>query len=94
MWQQMFDQAEAGIIKENAKVRLQILDSLDRGDQLARLAAEFERRHGRLPARLEELSEAGLLKGPLVDAGGVPFGYDPRTGHVFIDKSSPMWRPE
>ena len=94
MWQQMFDQAEAGIIKQNAGIRLQILDSLDRGDRLTHLAAEFERRRGRLPARLEELREAGLWKGPLVDAGGAPFGYDPRTGRVFIDKSSPMWRPD
>jgi hypothetical protein len=94
MWQQMFDQAEAGIIKQNAGMRLQILDSLDRGDRLAHLAAEFERRRGRLPVRLEELREAGLWKGPLVDAGGVPFGYDPKTGRVFIDKSSPMWRPD
>jgi hypothetical protein len=94
MWQQMFEQAEAGIIRENARVRLQILDSLDRGDRLAQLAAEFERRRGRLPARLEELRDAGLWDGPLVDAGGVPFGYDPRTGRVFIDKASPMWRPE
>ena len=94
MWQQMFDQAEAGIIKQNAGIRLQILDSLDRGDRLTHLAAEFERRRGRLPARLEELRAAGLWNGPLVDAADVPFGYDPKTGRVFIDKSSPMWRPD
>jgi hypothetical protein len=94
MWQQMFEQAEAGIIKENARARLLILDSLDRGDRLASLAAEFERRRERLPARLEELREAGLWVGPLVDAAGVPFGYDAKTGRVFIDKASPMWRPE
>ena len=93
MWQQMFDQAEAGIIKDNARSRLQILDSLDRADRLARLAAEFERRRGRVPARLEELREAGLWGGPLVDLAGVPFGYDARTGRVFIDRGSPMWRP-
>jgi hypothetical protein len=94
MWQQMFDQAEAGIIKENARMRLQILDSLDLGARLAHLAAEYERRRGHLPARLEELREAGLWRGPLVDAADVPFGYDPKTGRVFIDRSSPMWRPE
>ena len=94
MWQQMFDQAEAGIIKENARMRLQILDSLDRGDRLSRLAAEFQRQRGRLPARLDELRVAGLWNGPLVDAADVSFGYDPKTGRVFIDKASPMWRPE
>jgi hypothetical protein len=94
MWQQMFDQSEAGIIKENARSRLRILDSFDRADRLAALAAELGRRRGRLPARLEELREAGLSGGPLVDAAGVPFGYDPGTGSVFISKRSPMWRPE
>ena len=29
MWAQMYEQSEAGIIRENARVRLQILDSLD-----------------------------------------------------------------
>jgi hypothetical protein len=94
MWQQMFEQAEAGIIKENARLRLQILDSLDRADRLAWLAAEFERRQGRFPARLEELRDAGLWGGPLTDAAGLPFRYDPATGRVFIDEASPMWRPD
>jgi hypothetical protein len=94
MWQQMFEQAEAGIIKENARLRLQILDSRDLAERLEGLALEFERRAGRLPARLEELRQAGLWRGPLVDAGGAPFGYDAVEGRVFIERSSPMWRPD
>ena len=34
MWTQMYEQAEAGIIRENARLRLQILDSLDAADRL------------------------------------------------------------
>ena len=94
MWQQMFDQAEAGIIKENARLRLQILDSRDVADRLEGLVAELERRTGRRPARLEDLREAGLWRGPLVDAADTPFGYDAREGRVFIDRMSPMWRPD
>jgi hypothetical protein len=94
MWQQMYEQAEAGIIKENAKIRLQILDSLDVADRLTALVAELERRRGRRPLRLEELRESGLWGGPLSDAAGVPFGYDAPTGRVFIDRASPMWRPD
>jgi len=45
MWRQMFEQAEEGIIRENARVRLQILDSLDVRDALAAAVAEYERRH-------------------------------------------------
>ena len=94
MWQQMFEQAEAGILKENARLRLQILDSRDLADRLQELVAELERRTGRRPARLEELREAGLWGGLFVDASGTPFGYDAREGRVFIEKTSPMWRPD
>jgi hypothetical protein len=94
MWQQMFDQAEEGIIKDNARTRLLILDSLDAADAISASVAEFERRHGRRPARLAELVAEGLWKGPLVDAAAIPFGYDPETGRVFIQTASPLWRPE
>lgn len=94
MWQQMYEQAEEGIIRRNAKVHLAILDSLDLADRLQELVAERERRTGRRPARLEELREAGLWGGPFVDAGGAPFGYDAVEGRVFIERTSPMWRPD
>jgi hypothetical protein len=94
MWRQMFEQAEEGIIRENARLRLQILDSLDARDAVAAAAAEFEQREGRRPARLEELAPAGLWRGPLTDAAGVPFGYDAETGRVVIRGESPMWRPQ
>jgi len=94
MWSQMLEQAEEGIIRDNARVRLQILDSLDLRDALVRGVLEFERLYGRRPGRLEELVAAGLWRGPLVDVGNFPFGYDAATGRVFIQEASPMWRPE
>jgi hypothetical protein len=94
MWTQMREQSEAGIIRANAELRLQILDSLDAADRLAGSVAEFERRRGRRPARLAELREAGLWNGPLVDVAGTPFGYDEESGRVFISRESPMWRPD
>ncbi len=94
MWQQMYDQAEPGIIKENAALRLRILDSRDLADRLTELVAGFDRRTGRRPARLSDLRSAGLWRGPLVDASGAAFGYDPGNGRVFIEPASPMWRPD
>jgi hypothetical protein len=94
MWTQMYEQAEEGIIRENARGRLKVLDSLDAADRLTGLVAEFERRRGRRPSRLAELAEAGLRSGPLVDVAGTPFGYDEKSGRVFISPESPMWRPE
>ena len=94
MWQQMYEQAEEGIMKANAHARLEILDSLDAADNLTGRVAEFEKRRGRRPARLEELREAGLWGGPLADVAGTPFGYDQQTGRVFISRESRMWRPD
>ncbi len=94
MWKQMLEQSEEGIIRDNARSRLQILDSLDAADALGRGVLEFEERHGRRPLRLEELAAAGLWRGSLVDAANVAFGYDASTGRVFIQETSPMWRPK
>lgn len=92
MWRQMFVQAEEGLIRENARTHLQILDSLDLVDAIAAAVAEAERRFGRRPERLDELRATGLWRGPLVDLANVPFGYDAGTGRVFIQEASPLWR--
>jgi len=94
MWKQMFDQAEEGILKENARLRLRILDSQDRADYLTALVAQLGRRVGRRPDRLDELRTAGLWRGPLKDSEGVRFGYDASSGRVSISRESPLWRPE
>lgn len=94
MWRQMYEQSEEGALRQNARLRLDILDSLDAADALTAAVAEFARRAGRRPARLEELRAAGLWRGPLVDAADVPFSYDVGTGKVTISRTSTMWRPE
>jgi hypothetical protein len=94
MWQQMYEQAEEGIIRENARERLRVIDSFERAEALGAAVTEFARRHGRGPERLEELRRAGLWEGPLADLAGVPFGYDVETGRVFVQQASPMWRPD
>jgi hypothetical protein len=94
MWRQIFEQAEEGVLKENARLRLQLLDSRDLADALSSRVGAYEQRLGRAPARLEELRAVGLWSGPLHDAAGVPFSYDGSSGRVTISKESPLWRPE
>jgi hypothetical protein len=94
MWSRMFEQAEEGIIKENARVRLQVMDARDLADEATLRVADFERRFGQRPARLEELRSAGLWPGPVVDQSGVPFAYDRDSGRVSVSQSSSLWRPE
>jgi hypothetical protein len=94
MWLQMYEQAEEGIIRENARVRLQSIDSADLADRLSGAVEEFARRFGRRPARLADLRDAGLWNGPLADLAQVPFSYDVGTGRVTISESSPIRRLE
>jgi len=94
MWQQMYDQSEEGVLRENAKARLLSLDSLDAADHLTAAVDTYARRFGHRPARLEELKAAGLWSGPIADAARVPFRYDVGTGRVTVSQSSPMWRPQ
>jgi hypothetical protein len=94
MWQRMYEQAEEGILRENARVQLAVLDSRDRADRLTALVDEYARRHGRAPDALEELRRSGLWRGPLEDLLGVPFRYDVSEGRVSVSRESPLWRPE
>jgi hypothetical protein len=94
MWQQMYEQGEAGAIKANARENLRVLDALDQADQLQEAVAAFERRVGRRPRSLEELLASGVLKKPPVDDAGVPFAYDADTGTVSVSMQSPLWRPK
>ncbi len=94
MWQLIFDQTEEGILRENARSQIAILDSRDLADQLTAQVDEFARRHGRRPHRLQELRRFGLWRGPLEDLEGVPFRYDASKGRVSISRESPLWRPE
>jgi hypothetical protein len=93
MWERMYAQSEEGVLRANAKTRLEILDALDRADAVAGQVEAFARQEGRLPARLEELVTRGLAPGPLVDPSGTAFDYDSSSGEVQISRTSPLWRP-
>lgn len=93
MWREMYEQAEEGVLKENARLQLQILDAEDRADALGKAVVRFEEGHGRRPARLSELVVSGTWRGPVVDPAGFVFHYDETTGHVSVPRESPLWRP-
>jgi hypothetical protein len=94
MWQQIHDQEEEGILRENARVRLAMIDSLDLAEHLTALVGEYERRFGHRPEGLRDLQRAGLWRGRVEDLTGVPFRYDVLEGRVSISRESALWRPE
>lgn len=94
MWREMYEQAEEGAIKENARIHLMILDALDLVDHLNDAVTTFTLREGRVPRSLEELRAAGLVRVPLVDPSGVPFVYDASTGRVTVSRASRLRRED
>jgi hypothetical protein len=92
MWQEIFDTSESGVMRENARMRLRLLDSVATIDQLSGPVSRFQKEHGRFPSSLDELKVGRYWSGPLADAEGVPFRYDPATGRVDISRKSRLWR--
>jgi hypothetical protein len=92
MWQQMYDQAEEGVIKANAAANLRVLTALDDADLARAAVLRFQERFGRLPSSLAEARARGLAV-PLADPADHAFVYDPATGGVAISPNSPLWRP-
>ncbi len=93
MWQQMYEQAEGGFLKDNARQNLRVLDTLDQVDRLTAAASSFEKAQGRRPRSLAELARTGLATVPIVDMEGHPFAYDPDTGTLSVSTRSTLWRP-
>lgn len=93
IWTQMYQQAEEGAIKWNARLNLQRLDALDLADGLTRLVDHYRLQRGHRPETLEDLARAGLLKAIPKDPTGTPFSYDPRTGSVTVGRGSRLWSP-
>ena len=93
LWRRMYEQAEDGPLRENARRHLVFLEADDRVDELAAQVRRFRERQGRNPASLDELRASGLLPGPALDPTGVPFAYDAESGTVSVSPSSRLWRP-
>jgi hypothetical protein len=94
MWQRLYEQAEEGILRANALIRLQVLDAQDGVDRLSAAVADFERQRGRRPRTLEELRASGLARGPVVDPSGVPYDYEASSGRVTVSPRSILWRAQ
>lgn len=91
IFDRLYATADVKWLKESAAWRLQQLDAMDAIDQLQRVAATYERRHGRPPADWPAVVRAGLLPGIPLDPAGVPYVLNPYWGTVTVSDKSSMW---
>jgi hypothetical protein len=94
VWQHLLEQSEEGILRDNARLRLKLLDAQDAAAVLMQGVKDYEKAKGRKPTSLDELSAAGFARVPVTDSEGVPFNYKPGTGEVKVSPASRLWRPE
>jgi hypothetical protein len=92
VWTRMFEQAEDGAIRDNARYNLERLDGLDALDQLDALVRKFQEEHARPPAGIQEVLAQGVDRRLLVDRAGVPFEYDVVKGRFWFGQRSRLWR--
>lgn len=92
LWRRMYEQAEEGQLRRNAKAHLDYLDAEETIERLREPIEEYRRRAGRYPESLAALVGAGLLPAVPADPTGVAFDYDPGTGGVAISTRSRLWR--
>jgi hypothetical protein len=92
IWKRQYENAGEGAIKENALFNLQLLDALDTVDTLNARAKRYAETSGRPPSSPRDLVAAGLVAGVPRDPTGVPFHFDPATGHFSIARQSKLWR--
>jgi tetratricopeptide (TPR) repeat protein len=90
LWQSLRDSADNEWLRNNASLRLAQLDALDAIDQLTVVVAAFRARTGELPTSWDGLVRARLLSAIPADPSGVPYVFDPASGAVTLDASSPL----
>jgi len=88
LWQQLL-QSDQEWLRRNAERRLRQIDALDLIDQLETFVKRYPPPPGE-PLTWQSLMRITPLRQIPTDPAGVPFDLDPVTGHVTVNKDSPL----
>jgi hypothetical protein len=89
LWNEVYQTAKDPTVKKNAERHLHLLQVEQDCKQIDALGDEYEKRFGRRPARMNELVQAGLLRGLPID----PLGYTyvlGEDGRAELNLDSPL----
>lgn len=89
LWLQVYQTTTDPTVKKNAEDHLRVMQVELDSKEINRLADEYQKRTGHRATRIDDLVEAGLLKGILRDPAGYPYiiGED---GKADLNLNSPM----
>ena len=93
LWKDIYDSTVDPSVKENALLHLRLLRVQEDCKQLDALADEYAKRHGRRPARMSELVQAGLLRGIPGDPLGFAYIFS-EDGKAELNLDSPLFEQQ
>jgi tetratricopeptide (TPR) repeat protein len=93
LWNEIYNSSSDPAIKRNAKSHLQLLRARADCTLLDSIAAEYEKRTGRLPRTMRDLVTAGLLPAPPVDPEGYVYTFD-AEGRAGVNPESPLFKEQ
>jgi tetratricopeptide (TPR) repeat protein len=89
LWSEVYNTATDPQMKENAAMHLRLLRAEADCKQLDAIAGEYEKRTGRRPGTMRDLTSAGLISQVPVDPSGTAYTFDPE-GRAQLNPESPL----
>ncbi|HLK04410.1 MAG TPA: hypothetical protein VKT53_08210 [Candidatus Acidoferrum sp.] len=93
LWSEIYESTQDATIRDNAKMHLMLLKSDEDKEQLDLLLAEFAKRFARSPKSLQDLVDAGMLRGIPVDPERFAYVIG-KDGHAELNPKSPLLKDE
>jgi hypothetical protein len=89
LWRDLYENTKDPLLKSNALTHLQLLQVQMDCAQLNQLAAAYEKKFGKSPARMSDLVEAGMLRGVPRDPVGYAYLFA-EPGKADLNLDSPL----
>jgi hypothetical protein len=89
LWKDIYETSKDAEVKANAQMHLKLLRVQEDCKHLDALAEEYAKRNGRRPTRMNELVQAGLLRGVPVDPDGFAYEFS-EEGKTELNLDSPL----
>lgn len=89
IWAELYNSTKDESVRKRVLLHVQALDAEMVLQKLNGVSEEYWKKFGRFPASMEEMRDAGLVKGDLKDPAGYPYVMGP-NGVPQIDPHSPL----
>ena len=93
LWNEVYESSTDDLLKENARINLQLLHADEDIDRINEIAQQFTGRFGRSPHSVRELVQAGLIGGEPLDPAGHPYVLG-NNGKACISEKSPLFKQQ